>query len=350
MNKDSAIIFINNGLKLAKESNLTDDYYTLLTSLAGLYLNEQNYTLALNDALEVLHNSSNSVNLFICSHIACDSYCGLNMIDSAEKIIRVLPIPKNASDSIMHFQTLSIFDQAKKNKIKSLVSINKSDSIAEALVINSQTKSVHDAEIEVYGQFNKKSQETNRKVKLILITVFILIILFIGLISQHRHNSEKYLIETLKNDFNQYIGKIKDENLAFSSNQIELLKTIEEKLNESKDIRVIQSIFVPDSDNDIWKHLRNFADMAFNGIITYIERNYPEISDKDMRLIILSCCGFSDKSIKSILDYTNIKSIYNRKRLLPIEKLNSDVNLMQFIQQFKAENDKNVIKTNLNKG
>ena len=71
-----------------------------------------------------------------------------------------------------------------------------------------------------------------------------------------------------------------------------------------------------------------------------------------MRLIILSCCGFSDKSIMSILDYTNINfdNLDNRvKRLLPIEKMNSNLNLMQFIQQFKTKKPQDTIATNPNK-
>ena len=106
------------------------------------------------------------------------------------------------------------------------------------------------------------------------------------------------------------------------------------KLNNNKNKSIISEIFDSERDNPVWDALRTHADTSCNGIITHIEKTYPTLSKKDIQLIILCCCGFSDKSIMSILDYTNQKSVYNRKRLLPSEKMNSDLSLTQFIEKY----------------
>ena len=69
----------------------------------------------------------------------------------------------------------------------------------------------------------------------------------------------------------------------------------------------------------------------------------PDISEKDKKLIVLYCCGFSDTSVKTVLGYTNIKSVYNRKRSIPKEKLgiNANISIVDLIEQYKTKNKEN---------
>ena len=85
----------------------------------------------------------------------------------------------------------------------------------------------------------------------------------------------------------------------------------------------------------LWNELKAYSNFKYNNIIDLLESKYPTLTEKDLRLIILICCDFSDNSIKTILQYTNIKSLYNRKRLLPIEKMGKNATIKEVIEEFR---------------
>jgi DNA-binding CsgD family transcriptional regulator len=68
------------------------------------------------------------------------------------------------------------------------------------------------------------------------------------------------------------------------------------------------------ANEDFWNELSSYLDKHHNNIITDIRNNYS-LTEKDIRLIELSCCGFDYIEIAIILGYSP-RSVSNKRKLI----------------------------------
>jgi DNA-binding NarL/FixJ family response regulator len=81
-----------------------------------------------------------------------------------------------------------------------------------------------------------------------------------------------------------------------------------------------------------WNELRGYIDKNYNNIITEISEN-PKISEKDLRLIELSLCGFDYVEIAITLGYR--PEYISQKRREIAKKLNLGVSLNDYLEEIK---------------
>jgi hypothetical protein len=69
-----------------------------------------------------------------------------------------------------------------------------------------------------------------------------------------------------------------------------------------------------------------------DGVVDYLVKKHPDMSEDDVDLVCLLCCGFSATEMSVFYNHSNGKSIYSRKRRLAI-KLGLDMSLDEYVTE-----------------
>ena len=86
-----------------------------------------------------------------------------------------------------------------------------------------------------------------------------------------------------------------------------------------------------DSNKDNWVRLFDYIDLEHNNIMTRTRENYPDLNDRELLLLALTCMGFTYIQIAIIMGYSNATSVSVIKQRL-VKKMGLDCSLNEYIQ------------------
>lgn len=86
----------------------------------------------------------------------------------------------------------------------------------------------------------------------------------------------------------------------------------------------------------IWKDLRYFIDENYNNIISRLEKKYDTLTDDELYIIGLVCCGFSYTEIAICMGYSNVYSA-NTKRARIARKMGLTKPLKEYIDELVTD-------------
>lgn len=121
------------------------------------------------------------------------------------------------------------------------------------------------------------------------------------------------------------------------SNLVALIRLSSKNGTRNSTSQVAQQIketIVDVANEDFWKELRAYLDKKHHGIISNLEQAH-HLSEKDMRFIELSCCGFSYVIIAIILDYSP-NYVLNKRKILA-SKMGLDMTLQEYLEHLMME-------------
>ena len=117
-----------------------------------------------------------------------------------------------------------------------------------------------------------------------------------------------------------------------AANLVSILKTCineaDSHISVSQLAKQIKETIVDENDDEFWDALGTYLDKEHNDMISSIASK-PGITKKDLRLVELSCCGFSYLEIAIIMDYAPRYVLNKRKSIA--RKLGLEVPLMDFL-------------------
>lgn len=116
------------------------------------------------------------------------------------------------------------------------------------------------------------------------------------------------------------IRELIDMSYRYNGAPATFMKRFQDKVKRTK---------LPD---DFWKDLRFFVDNNYNNIITRLEQLHPSLSEDELYLIGLMCCGFSYTEIAICMGYSNVCSA-NTKRARITRKLGLEEPLKDYIER-----------------
>ena len=103
----------------------------------------------------------------------------------------------------------------------------------------------------------------------------------------------------------------------------------------SKEIRKI--VRFQDKKSGIWSKLYKYLDLQYNNIMSETKERFPQLEEKDLLMIALTCMGYSCAQIAIVLDYSSSSGISTiRKRIA--EKMGLECLLGEYIEQYKSKN------------
>lgn len=279
-------------------------------------------------------------------------YAKLGMPDSAMYFLELAPkdFENDRSYSINYLEALSNIAKARGDSITYLKLENKCYALNAAEVADANILSIMYAENDFDQAHNNLLKEQRRQrniVTIIIIAAIMLALIAMALYLYHKsHRYDKLILELkdrsqlqinelsgLQQNINQM--QINDERLkGFISSHMGMMREMIEACYHEPNNRIAENmkriVKFQDSNKDNWVKLYDYIDMEHNNIMTHTREHYPQLNDRDLLLLALSCMGFSYIQTAIIMGYSNATSVSVIKQRLA-RKMGLDCSLNEYI-------------------
>ena len=362
---DSTQLYLTKAIELAQHFD-PPRQYTYKSNLAGLFFyHNKDYPQAKALAMDVLRNGSEDCLEYQFYYYAIFSFLKMGQIDSAKYVLSITPPPIDAVDSMNWFNALAEVAQAEGDNAKYSKNAIKSRELTSQILIDSKEKQLIEAEhIFNNQQTSQKRQSAQRHRLTLAIALAIVIILFtiitwimrkrLKSMDQERQKTEKELNATIRalsekleqtNNLNASTSTLVRyrleayqelfDSIRFKAKRDEYSRkhkviTLRNVLSELGDQYALMNVKTSDS---FWEKIRLSVDGEFNGIVSYIEKRYPNLSPRDMRIFYLLCANASPQIIKFCMNLTNIKTVSNYRGQF-MKKIGLAMSFDEFIKKY----------------
>jgi len=181
-----------------------------------------------------------------------------------------------------------------------------------------------------------------------VVGAIILALLALALLFYYRaHRYDKLVLELKDrsqsqiNDLSQLQGninelKINDVRLkGFIASHMDMMREMIETCYHEPNNRIAESmkriVKFQDSNKENWVKLYDYIDLEHDNIMTRTRENYPQLNDRELLLLALTCMGYSYIHIAIIMGYSNATSVSVIKQRL-VKKMGLECSLNDYIQ------------------
>ena len=280
------------------------------------------------------------------------------MIDSAMEFLNAaeqfgnLDIPINR---MYYYDSRAAIASARGDSIDYWVYSSKEKHISDSLMACSPKPEIIMAE-SAFDKLNYHSVKRGYSMSKTIIIILLASIAFTDLLiwwrNKKRKNRYNKIIEKLKNESDAQLAaldilhrrcdKLTNNDIRsreFIASQIKMLQKLtiacyREPKNKLAD-QFKNMIEYQNVNRLQWQRLYGFIDAEYNGIMSDIQRDYPDLNDKEVLLVALSCLDFSYIQIAIILGYPNPTSVGTLK-LRVAKKMRLNISLNDYIS-FKSK-------------
>ncbi len=357
---DSAKHYLESAIRLAQQFKPSLQY-SHKSTLAGVYYYQNNYVEAINTSMDILRNGKDDCSEAQFYYFAALSYLNLGNLDSAKFILNITPQPVDAVDSMNYYNVLAEIANLENNhdiykKYKEL-----SHEITEQILSNSKKGKIAVTESEFEKVHYQNDFEGKRKkyIKIAAAILFLLLTVFIIVYySAHRqlrkrlneNKAIKHELEKALVDLNEQAKKNKtvSELVAYRTAAIrELYQDIRVRIKDDSKVKKViplTSVFQSMHErNEIlelnlrekfWENMKRSVDGEYNGIYSFVEQNYPNLNERDLKIFCLLCAGLSPQLIRLCMNLTSARSITNYRSVIVKKKMGLDMSLDTFIKMY----------------
>ena len=280
-------------------------------------------------------------------------YANCGKIDSAKLFLDYAMEGKDSSymHSNNYLEAMSQIYKAQGDEINYLKTSYECDRNSFSLLQDSNNVRIMFAELK-YDERYKSDQEAALKTKNmiywgIVATVTLSLLLFALLFYRRSHRYDKLVIELkdqsqsqmqdltgMQHSINEL--QINDERLkGFIASHMGMMREMIEACYHEPNNRIAENmkriVKFQDSNKENWVKLYDYIDLEHNNIMTLTREKYPELNDKDLLLLALTCMGYSYIHIAIIMGYSNATSVSVIKQRL-VKKMGLDCSLNEYIQ------------------
>jgi hypothetical protein len=136
----------------------------------------------------------------------------------------------------------------------------------------------------------------------------------------------KTRMEAFQELFDSIKFKSKNEDSG-KNRKILTLRNILGSLDEQYDLMKVEP------SDTFWEKIRLSVDGEFNGIVTFVESNYPNLSTRDIRIFCLLCTRITPQIMKLCMNLTSPRSASNYRSLI-MKKLNLNMTFEEFLSNY----------------
>ena len=363
LGEDSARFYLEKAILLAKIIH-SPKGWQYQSKLVGRYFYCGDFKKAKELAMDIVRNGKDDCNEDQFYYFAVRSYIRLGLMDSALWIMSLIPLPTIAVDSMNRYQALADLSQATQQYDDYMRYSELAKGIDTRLLEESRGSRLIETELkwDADQQGEKVRGDADHRwgkiIGITLLAIAIMTVIAYFIVKRHIANyrsqldsarsdvekmladideKEKQLVAVNKrklelemkeqSDINSQVSSIVRYRHAALNELYECARIISVTDDGKKSVlplmRIVKDLFEqkgilrkPLSKN-FWKNLRISVDGEFHGIASFVEQNYPDMSDKDMQLFMLMCAHFPNQIIKIIMNYTNdVTASRNKKRIM----------------------------------
>ena len=290
--------------------------------------------------------TANEYNTFACV------YANTGKIDSASVFLGMAR-ESYGNDSISHQsntyrEAMCQIAKASNKMLEYYKLSHESDSISFSAIMNPVIVDLMNSERDRDNNYTEIQKNNRRKTYYILSGVMLALLLLALWFYRRSHFFDKLVLE-LKDqssiqmskltDMQQNINEmqINDERLKeFIASHTSMMREMIEACYHEPNNRIAENmkriVKFQDSNKENWEKLYAYIDLEHNNIMTRTRGQYPQLNDKDMLLLALSCMGYSYIQTAIIMGYSNATSVSVLKQRLA-KKMGLDCTLNEYIEQ-----------------
>ena len=321
---DEALGFVNKAYDIAKKNQMTDLMCQTLTSLANIAWAKEDYRQALDYAHQAKSVATTDLRPGVLQVLA-RSYLDLNMLDSAETVYR--QIEPGDDVHLVYIVQSNLARIALRRMGASKVEDDVDDAFEQ---IEDFYYKALDQKDQYYQATLHQEMENQRleyrsqmyaRTILILIIASLIIILAIVWVVRYRMRAQRQEAEHHKTQLHQA-----NEVVAFLQDFILERTEVMKKLNQSGDSLVTLK---PHE----WSEIERTLNAIDNNRFANIREQYPDMTEDDIRLCILTRLGISNRAIGNIYCIT-VSAVQHRKLKLKKDvfgETNPDITLEQIL-------------------
>ena len=357
---DSAKLYLLQAIELAQKHD-PPLQYEYKSTLAGVYFYQKDYEAAKIIAMDIMKNGKEYCEETQFYYYAARSYLKIGNIDSAKQVFDMAPQPVDAVDSMNYFDVLAEIADAENHhdiykKYKEL-----SHDIIERILSESKKGEITVANVEFDKLQSQKVHELKEKQSFKQIAAIIIVSLFISAliiyIFYRRFLERRKEYTDINKELEKTLAKLHEQaNKNKSVSELvahrtaaldELYQTIRVRIHDRgrvKKVVPLSSVFKSMHDrNEIlsldlkekfWDEMKLSVDGEYNGIYTFVEKNYPQLSERDLKIFCLLCANISPQIIKLCMNLTSPRTITNYRSAIIKKKMGLDMSLDAFIQKY----------------
>ena len=334
---DEALDFTNRAYDLARNSQMTDLVCQTLTSLANIAWAKEDYQQAVDyarqaESLPLQGGDGGGLRLGTLQVLA-RSYLSLNMLDSAETVYRQI---EPGDDVHMAYIVQS---NLAKIALRRIGATQVEDSVAEAFA---QVEDFYYKALEQKDEYYQETlrqemenqqleyrSQTYRRTLLITIVASLIVILAIALMIRNRMHIQEQEKRQLQQEAEHQKTLLHQTNevVAFLQNFILERTEVIKKLNQSGDSLITLSLHE-------WSEIERTLNAIDNNRFAHLREQYPDMTEDDIRLCILTRLGLSNRTIGNIYCIT-VSAVQHRKLKLKKDvfgETNPDITLEQVLK------------------
>ena len=83
-----------------------------------------------------------------------------------------------------------------------------------------------------------------------------------------------------------------------------------------------------------WENMKRSVDGEFNGIYSFVEHNFPNLTERDLKIFCLLCADLSPQLIRLCMNLTSARTITNYRSVIVKKKMGLDMSLDTFIKKY----------------
>ena len=342
---------LNEAIELSHNEQDTDNYIQCISHLAYLYFMQDDNGKAYKQLQRIKALKLYDLDINIYRTFAC-VYANIGKPDSALWFMNLATQQFN-NDSLFHKTSdylvpMSQIAKVEGNMLEYYRLSHENDSIDNAIRRNQDIVKIMYSELDCAQQFQKE-QDKHRRNRYYIMAGFMLLMLLLALMFYRRaHRYDKLVLE-LKDQFSSQMNdltsmqqnisemQINDERLkSFISSHMEMMREVIDACYHEPNNRIAENmkriIKFQDSNRDNWVKLYDYIDLEHNNIMTRTREQYPQLNDKDLLLLALTCMGYSYIQTAIIMGYSNATSVSVLKQRLA-KKMGLECTLNEYIEQ-----------------
>ena len=356
-NMDSAYYYLHQAITLAKELKDDNQLYSCTEMLARAYNEDSLYAESKALSLDYLaNNGTDHIDDDIYYDLAY-SYAKIGMADSAQFYFdKTAEHPQEDSKIVMRIfvkETISLLKGEYDDAYNYGIVLNQ---ISEQIVAENKPKEIENQDrlfsSRKYHNQNIKLAR-NQKIYIILIVISFIVVIVLVIIVYRRKLLHKKEIR----EYEQLIIQYKKEK-SQEEKEYELTKKLELQQIAKYNIQILNEINtcvvnfsenpehflkrlknikeeLQKQNNTFWSVLRKIVNETYDNVLTKIEKEYPNLSEDDVKIISMMYMDFSLLTISVCMGFTNEKSIYQRKKRIA-QKMNLTISLDEFCSANKC--------------
>ena len=367
---DSTEYCLSQAIDLAKNFNPSKQY-TYKSKLAGFYYYyAEDYRRAKELAMDVFRNGKELSHEHQFYYYATWCYIKMGLLDSAKMILNATPAPSDKVDSMNWFKTVAEISKAEKDHINYGDNISQSYDAQMRIIADKQEDKLKLAENEYHKiQIESREASLTRSNHYLIVTLSVLflaalLLTYLVIYLRRKNKERKIEIRNLEHSLSEIISGLEEKQRSIDQTQKDVLKLVsyridalhelfdsikfKSKRSGAKDgirtivtlsgvVRGLSESYKPlkiELSDDFWEKMKISVDGELNGIVSFVESNYPILTEKELKLFTLLCAKISPQIIRMCLNYTHVNSVTNNRRIIINQKMGLDMTFEKFVEKY----------------